>query len=233
MAYSYTTAFGDGSTTTFTFSFIGPEIGYYDEDQVIAYVNGIMSDRTLTGPNQVTFAVAPEIDADILIVREPDISNTYTNFLRGNVFGKDNLNRAFQQCLYLIQRLQDGFYDVGHYLKQNLNMGYNRIINLADGEKPSDAVSLSQLSSAISSIYIPFGTLSTVTKLSISSVGVDIMIDIAGYEDVIVTKNDTSAGSVVVYDSTGKLINGSATLEIGLYNETRFIILQGDRRVTL
>ena len=145
MAFSFTQHTGDGATTTFTFSFVGPGNGYYEEDQIKVYVDDVETSFTLSGPNQITLASAPANGSSICIKREPDITNTYTDWIRGNVFGRDNINRSFQQLLYLIQRIQDGFKEDGYYQKQDMNLGGFRITNLAEGVDDTDAVNKEQM----------------------------------------------------------------------------------------
>lgn len=151
MAFSFTQATGDGSTTAFTFSFTGPDNGYYSEDQIKVYVDDVEVTYTLTGTNQVTLDSAPAEGASVWIKREPDITNTYTNFSRGNNFGKDNINRAFQQMLYLIQRVQDGFKEEGYYQKQDMSLGNFKITDLGDGEADQDACTIGQLNDRVAS----------------------------------------------------------------------------------
>lgn len=151
MAFSFTQHIGDGSTTTFTFSFTGPGVGYYDDDQIKVYVNNAPADFTLTGDNQVTLTTAPALNSRIWIKREPDITDTYTNFSRGNSFGKDNINRSFQQMLYLVQRIQDGFKEDGYYQKQDMNLGDFKITNLGLGVDDQDACTISQLEDRVAS----------------------------------------------------------------------------------
>lgn len=145
MAFSFTQHIGDGSTTTFTFSFTGPGVGYYDDDQIKVYVNDAPAAFTLTGDNQVTLTTAPDLNSRIWIKREPDITDTYTNFSRGNSFGKDNINRSFQQMLYLVQRIQDGFKEEGYYEKQDINLGGFKLTNLGLGTSGNDSATMSQL----------------------------------------------------------------------------------------
>lgn len=146
MAYSHTDTVGDGGTVTFPFTFKGPDNGYFREADIEVELDGVPTvDFTLTGPTQVTFAVAPGDQVKIRIMRKQPDETPYTDFQRGNAFGQSNINRSFLQQLYLLHEFMDGFKVSGYYEKQHLNMGTNyKIINLAPGEDPLDAVNVEQ-----------------------------------------------------------------------------------------
>jgi len=146
MAYSHTDTVGDGGTVTFPFTFKGPDNGYFRDADIEVELDGTPTlDFTLTGPTQVTFAVAPADQVKIRIMRKQPDETPYTDFQRGNAFGQANINRSFLQQLYLLHEFMDGFKVSGYYEKQHLNMGTNyRIINLSPGVDPLDAVNVEQ-----------------------------------------------------------------------------------------
>jgi len=146
MAYSYTDTVGDGATVTFPFTFKGPDNGFFRNADIEVELDGVPTlDFTLTGPTQVTFAVAPGDQVKIRIMRKQPDEAPYTDFQRGNAFGQANINRSFLQQLYLLHEFMDGFKIADYYEKQHLNMGTNyRIINLADGVDLQDAVTVAQ-----------------------------------------------------------------------------------------
>jgi len=148
MGFSFSEDTGNGSKTTFAFSFVGLDDGYFNADDIVVYVNGVAVVHSLTGPNQVTLVEAPEDGAKVRIIRKPDLSAPYTDFMRGNAFGKTNVNRSFLQQLYVAHRIMDGFKEEGYYEKQNLSMGtIYKITDLADGVNPKDAATVSQVGS--------------------------------------------------------------------------------------
>lgn len=155
MAYSFSENTGDGTTTTFPFTFVGPDNGYFNEDDIFVEVDGVDTPFTLTGPTQVTISPAPVAGAKIRTIRKPDDTAPYTDFQRGNSFGKTNINRSFQQQLYLLHRIIDGFKEDGYYEKQNLSMGTNyKITDLAVGEDDTDAATVGQLNqSNVTDLY--------------------------------------------------------------------------------
>lgn len=128
MAFSYTPETGDGATVTFAFSF-----DYIRESEIHVYVDDVeVFNFTLSGTSQITFAVAPDDQATILIRRIMPDETTYTNFTRGNNFGQDNMNNSFLQTLYLMQETLDGFKPSGYYEKQDIDFGGFTGINLKD-----------------------------------------------------------------------------------------------------
>ncbi len=138
---------GDGTTTTFSMSVSGDDIGYLRTEDIHAYVDGVEVDATIefSSPHLVILATAPEEGADVLLRREMPSDAPYANFERGNVYSPKALNSTFLQQLYLLQQLLDGFLPDGFYEKQNLDMGSNRVINLGTAIEDTDAVELSRV----------------------------------------------------------------------------------------
>lgn len=148
MNYTFDTKTGDGVTTAFTFGFAGPDEGYIDlRRDLRVFVNGVAVSFTtsFSDPNKVFITPAPASGAVILIRRVMPRINTYSDFKGSNAFTPQQLNFNALQQLYLTQELLDGFYDSDFYLKQDLNMGGHKVINLGDGTEPGDAVNLGQL----------------------------------------------------------------------------------------
>jgi len=156
MGFSFSEDTGDGAKKTFAFSFIGPDNGYFDKGDIMVYIDEVLTSHTLTGPNQITLAIAPVAGAKVRIVRKPNLDEPYTDFTRGNAFGKTNVNRSFIQQLYVSHRSMDGFKEEGYYEKQDLSMGTKyKIRDLAPGVLYNDAATVGQLgnSEEFTSIY--------------------------------------------------------------------------------
>lgn len=133
---------GDGTTTTFSLSVSGDDIGYLRTEDIHAYVDGVEVDATIefSSPHLVNLATAPEDGAYVLLRREMPSDSPYANFERGNVYSPKALNSTFLQQLYLLQQLLDGFLPDGYYEKQNRDMGGNRIINAGEAIDATDYV---------------------------------------------------------------------------------------------
>lgn len=156
--YTYTDHVGDGTTTTFPFTFVGPGKGYINRSHVYVYVNGLEALFSFTSTNQVTISPAPVDGASVRIRRIMPKDKPFADFSRGNVFSQDSLNDSFLQSLYVYHEFLDGFLDEfpwklqgnvevlgeltanGMLLSGDLNMQGNRIINLPTPALDNEAV---------------------------------------------------------------------------------------------
>lgn len=152
MSYTFTEHKTDGVTTTFPFSFAGKDKAYLRSSDVVVFlrVSGKWTEVTnwsLSGTNQITFTSPPAASPDInLRIRRivPKI-NPYAEFDRGVTLDMRSLNYSFIQNLEVVQELMDGFFPEGFFYKEDLNMGFNKIVNLKAGTEPFDAVNYTQL----------------------------------------------------------------------------------------
>jgi hypothetical protein len=153
MSYTFTEHKTDGISATYPFAFAGKDKGYIRASDVTVQmrVSGVwqdVSNWSLTGTNQITFTSVPPASAVInLRIRRivPKI-DPYAEFARGVTLDMRSLNYSFIQNLQVVQELMDGFFPDGFFYKEDLNMGFNKIINLSPGTNPDDAVNFSQLS---------------------------------------------------------------------------------------
>lgn len=151
MSYSYTEATGNGTQVTFPFSFSGRDKGYIKASDV--YVELLISGEwvnqttgwSLSGTNQITFTTAPANGQGIRMRRIVDKEQPYAEFSRNVALDMNSLNNSFIHLLEISQELLDGFYPEGYFVKQNLNMGGFRIVNLGPGQDAGDAVNKGQL----------------------------------------------------------------------------------------
>lgn len=151
MSYTFTTAVGDGVTTVFPFSFAGQDNGYLSVSNVNVFVAGTSVPFTIPSndPNKAYLSSAPPVGAEVLIRRIMPKNVPYTDFARGNPFSQDALNNTNLQQLYVVQELLDGYFPVGYYLKQDLNMGGHRVVNMAPGTQNGDATNWEQLQEVV------------------------------------------------------------------------------------
>lgn len=148
MAYSFTENLGNGTTTAFMFSFVGEGIGYLRESDIVVSLDGVTTTAfTFSGTNQIEFTGAPASGVEILIRRIMPKLAPYADFSRGNNFGEKQLNYTALQHLYSLHEVLDGFKDIEEYMKQDLRMGDNKIIELAAGVDDTDATNVLQVQS--------------------------------------------------------------------------------------
>ncbi|MGL5456737.1 MAG: phage tail fiber protein [Citrobacter telavivensis] len=152
MSFTFTEHTTDGVTTTFPFRFAGKDKGYLRASDIVVYlkINGVWTETSnwsLSGTNQITFTTAPAVSTEInLRIRRvvPKV-DPYAEFARGVTLDMRSMNYAFIQNLQAVQEIMDGFVPSGFFYKENLNMGFNKIINLKPGTEPYDAVNYTQL----------------------------------------------------------------------------------------
>lgn len=137
---------GDGVTSQYTLAVAGENIGYFRASDIKVYVDDELVSSSIepSSPHLVLIDSAPPDGSDVLIRREMPNEQPYANFERGNNFGHRQINNTFVQQLYLTQELLDGFYPEGFYLKQSVNFGGYRLINIGKGETSGDAVEYEQ-----------------------------------------------------------------------------------------
>lgn len=147
MNYTFDTNVGDGVTAAYPFSFAGQDTGYLRNSDIRVFVAGVPASFNIipSDPNKVYLTVAPPVGAEVLIRRIMPKNIPYSDFSRSNPFSQDTLNNTNLQQLYIVQELLDGFLPDGFYMKQDVNMGGHKLINLGDGVNPGDSVNKGQL----------------------------------------------------------------------------------------
>lgn len=137
--YSYTLATGDGVADTFSFGFTGYGVGYLNPEDVHAFVGGkeVISSIDQSTPNRIRLTEVPKMGEVVMIRRIQPLDRVYSDFERGNVYNKDQINNSFLNQLYISHQFLDGFFDGGdnddgdEVATGNLNMRGFRIYNLA------------------------------------------------------------------------------------------------------
>lgn len=175
MALSRVTIPGDGVTTVFPVSFA---LGVINENDVTARVgdevNGIGQPvyRTITfnSPELLQISGPPAGDGvPVVFERTIVLDELLVDYVDGDIINDDNLNTAQKQALMLIHELKDGRFST---LSRNLDMGQNRIINLADPVDDQDATNkrwvLGQLTGA--GIGVPIDNSVTTNKIAAGAV---------------------------------------------------------------
>ncbi len=130
--FSFVRHVGDGSTSNFNIAISGENIGYISTDDIHVYVNDIEVAYVIypESPHIAVVQPAPAYGADVLIRRIMPTDKPYANFARGNNFGQGQINNSFLQQLYLTQELLDGFFPEGFYLKDDISLGGNTLVDI-------------------------------------------------------------------------------------------------------
>lgn len=146
---TFVTHLGDGNAKSFPITAAGEALGYFRAEDIHGYVNGeeVPTSIEPSSPHLLLFDTAPPLGSEVLIRRIVPTNQPYADFERGNNFGPRQINNSFLQQLYLTQELLDGFLPVGHYIKQDLDIGNHHIKNLGNGVDDTDAVNKGQLDS--------------------------------------------------------------------------------------
>ncbi|QDF45951.1 K1E endosialidase adaptor protein [Vibrio phage vB_VpaP_MGD2] len=149
MAYSnlsFVRHVGDGVKTLFPLTVAGENMGYFRVEDIHTYVDDKEVPNVIQSqsPHIVSITPAPPAGSDVLIRREMPIEKPYADFSRGNNFGHRQVNNSFLQQLYLTQELIDGFTPKGFYMKQNVDMGGHKHVNLGRGVDDKDSVNMAQ-----------------------------------------------------------------------------------------
>jgi len=142
MATTQTTYTGDNSTTEYTFNFL-----YLEETDIKVSLDGVVTtEYVLANATTISFNTAPASGVLIRIYRETDSDTLKSTFFPGSAIRAQDLNNNFLQSIYTVQEVVDRYIDnTGAVFTNDVDMGDNKIINLADGTAAGDAVNKSQL----------------------------------------------------------------------------------------
>jgi hypothetical protein len=136
VAYSYVRYEGDGSNTSFAFTF-----PYIDQSHVKVRVNGVLRSYTWLSAYTVTVSPAPAIGAVVEVRRETPKETAPVDFTDGSVLLESQLDLITNFNLYSAQEALDAA--EGSLVEDstgNYNAGNKRITNLAAPVNPGDAI---------------------------------------------------------------------------------------------
>lgn len=136
MAYSYVRYEGDGSNTSFAFTF-----PYIDQSHVKVRVNGVLTSYTWLSGYTVSVSPAPAIGAVVEVRRETPKETAPVDFTDGSVLLESQLDLITNFNLYSAQEALDAAEgSLTEDSTGNYNAGNKRITNLAAPVNPGDAV---------------------------------------------------------------------------------------------
>ena len=137
---------GNNSTTTYSFTF-----PYLKTSDIKASLDGVATTAfTLPTATTLQFNTAPATGALIKIFRETTVDELTATFYAGSAIKSEDLNENFTQNLYVTQEVNQRYLPTtGGTFTGALNLGNNKITNLADPVDPKDAVNKQTLDSTI------------------------------------------------------------------------------------
>lgn len=152
MGYSIIQGTGDGSTNTFAINF---PLGFLSRDDVKFWVVGEVDGggnpvyRTITWINDgmISIVTAPINGAKYEIIRTVSKTSLVHVYENGEPIEEVNLDDSNKQVMMAVQEVLDGRFSSP--LGQDLDVGGNKIVNMADGTDPHDAITKEQLDAAI------------------------------------------------------------------------------------
>jgi hypothetical protein len=136
MAVTQNTYTGNGSTVLYSFTF-----PYLETTDIKVSVNGTATTAyTLANATTIQFNTAPANGAAIRIYRETDTDAAQATFFAGSAIRSQDLNDNFTQILYSTQETVARRIDsTGGTMSGQLDMGINKIVNLATPTANGDA----------------------------------------------------------------------------------------------
>ena len=146
MAVTQNTYTGNGSTTNYSFTF-----PYLEETDIKVSLNGTVTTAyTLANATTISFTTAPGAGVAIRIYRDTDTDNLQSTFFAGSAIRAQDLNDNFLQSNYTVQEVKDRFLDrTGGTMSGQLDMGNNKIVNLATPTANADASTKAYVDSTI------------------------------------------------------------------------------------
>ena len=151
MALTQTQYNGDGSTVLYNFTF-----PYLTATDVKVKINGVTQATTeysFANATTVQMNTAPANGATVLIFRDTDNDNKKATFYPGSAIKAEDLNDNIDQILYVAQEVDNNAMStIGDDAMQgDLDLGNNKIVNLANPISGTDGVNKTTLESTIAS----------------------------------------------------------------------------------
>ena len=161
MATTQNTYTGNGSLTTYSFTF-----PYLEETDIKVSLDGVITTAyTFATATTISFNTAPDSGVEIRIFRETSGDSLKSTFFPGSAIRAQDLNENFLQNNYIVQEVVDRYIDnTGAVFNNDVDMNGNKIINLANGTADGDAVNKAQLDD--SQTYNDAQLASTVTSVN-------------------------------------------------------------------
>ena len=206
MATTQNTYTGNGSLTTYSFTF-----PYLEETDIKVSLDGVVTTAyTLANATTINFNSAPANGVAIRIYRVTDTDSAQATFFAGSAIRAQDLNDNNNQLLYATQETINRRLDsTGGTMSGQLDMGNNKIVNLATPTADTDAATKKYIDDVAIAGIGP-GTARQLLQTNAGATAVEFTsnIDIPGTLDVtgVATfDSDTtfaSTGAITIPDGT-------------------------------
>ena len=147
MATTQNTFTGDNNTTLFSFTF-----PYLQESDVKVSLDAVVQATTaysFANATTISFNTAPGTGVAIRIFRETDTDSPKATFFAGSSIRSQDLNDNASQLLYATQETVNRRLDTtGGTMSGELDMGSNKIVNVADPTAAQDAATKTYVDTA-------------------------------------------------------------------------------------
>ena len=216
MALTQTQYTGDGSTVLYNFTF-----PYLAETDVKVKINGVTqptTEYTFANATTVQINTAPANGATVLIFRDTNNDNKRATFYPGSAIKAEDLNENIDQILYVAQEVDNNAMStIGDDAMQgDLDLGNNKIVNLANPISGTDGVNKTTLESTISSNVLAGTDLAKTT----SNNQVTINHNVTGANTTINNSNGNVLQDITVSAQGHVTSAGSVDLDTRYYTET-------------
>ena len=216
MALTQTQYTGNGSTVLYNFTF-----PYLTATDVKVKINGVTQATTeysFANATTVQMNTAPANGATVLIFRDTNNDNKRATFYPGSAIKAEDLNENIDQILYVAQEVDNNAMStIGEDAMQgNLDLGNNKIVNVANPINGTDGVNKTTLEATISSNVLAGTDLAKTT----SNNQVTINHDVAGANTTINNSNGNVLQDITVSAQGHVTSAGSVDLDTRYYTET-------------
>jgi hypothetical protein len=146
MSVTQTTYTGNGSTTLYSFTF-----PYIETTDIKVSLDGVVTTAySLANATTIQFNSAPASGAVIRIYRETGTTAIQSTFFAGSAIRAEDLNDNFSQVFYSTQETVERRVDsTGGTMSGELDMGTNKIVNLATPTANADASTKAYVDSTV------------------------------------------------------------------------------------
>ena len=230
MAVTQSTFTGNGSTVLYNFTF-----PYLNATDVKVKINGVTQATTeysFANATTIQMNTAPANGAAVMIFRDTDNDNKKATFYPGSSIKAEDLNDNIDQILYVAQEVDNNAMStIGDDAMQgNLDLGNNKIVNLANPTSGTDGVNKTTLDSSIDTAIDNDVLAGTDLAKTASGGQVTINHSVSGANTTI----NNSGGNVVQdieISAQGHVLSaGSTDLDARYYTETELDAGQLDNR---